>query len=79
VADVLSYLKGLKPRGMIGAAFGSYGWGGEAVGQVAEILSAMKVELVGDGMKVKYVPDGEALSQCFALGGEVAEELKKRV
>ena len=79
VADVLSYLKGLKPRGMIGAAFGSYGWGGEAVGQVAEILSAMKVELVGDGMKVKYVPDGEALSQCFALGREVAEELKKRV
>jgi flavorubredoxin len=28
VAEFLSYFKGLKPRGKIGAAFGSYGWGG---------------------------------------------------
>ncbi|MBU1741636.1 MAG: flavodoxin domain-containing protein, partial [Proteobacteria bacterium] len=31
VADVLTYIKGLKPAGRIGAAFGSYGWSGEAV------------------------------------------------
>jgi len=31
MADLLSYMKGLKPRNKIGAAFGSYGWSGEAV------------------------------------------------
>ena len=31
VADLLCYLKGLKPKNKIGAAFGSYGWSGEAV------------------------------------------------
>ena len=77
VADVLSYIKGLKPPNLIGAAFGSYGWSGEAVGQIADALGEMKVEVVGEGIKAKYVPDAESLSRCFALGGEIAERLGK--
>lgn len=78
IADVLTYLKGLKPRNLIGAAFGSYGWSGEAIEEVKEILTAMKVELVGDALKVKYVPDKDALAQCHSLGKLVAEKLKEK-
>ena len=78
VADALCYLKGLKPRGLIGAAFGSYGWSGEAVGQIEEALEAMKVELVGDGIKVRYVPDEESLSQCLSAGRGIAERLSAK-
>lgn len=78
VADVLTYLKGLKPQNLIGAAFGSYGWSGEAVGHVEEILSAMKIELVGESIKARYVPDDDALDKCFSLGKLVADELAKR-
>jgi flavorubredoxin len=67
IADVLTYLKGLKPRNLIGAAFGSYGWSGEAIEEAKEILAAMKVELIGDALKVKYVPDAAALAQCHSL------------
>jgi flavorubredoxin len=77
VADALTYLKGLKPRNLIGAAFGSYGWSGEAVGQVEDVLRGMKVELVGEGVKAKYVPDDDALAQCYSLGTVVAERLKE--
>lgn len=77
VADALTYLKGLKPRNLIGAAFGSYGWSGEAVGQVEDVLRGMKVELVGESVKAKYVPDDEALGQCHSLGMLVAERLKE--
>jgi flavorubredoxin len=77
VADALTYLKGLKPRNLIGAAFGSYGWSGEAVGQVEEVLRGMKVDLVGESIKVKYVPDDEALGRCYSLGMLVAERLKE--
>ena len=77
VADALTYLRGLKPRNLIGTAFGSYGWTGEAVGQIKDVLSAMKVELVGEGIKVRYVPDDDALAQCFSLGSLVAAELSK--
>jgi len=75
IADVLTYLKGLKPRNLIGAAFGSYGWSGEAVSQVNDALQAMNVELVSEGLRVKYVPDAHALAECRALGTVVAEKL----
>jgi flavorubredoxin len=78
VADTLTYLKGLKPRNLIGTAFGSYGWSGEASVQVKDVLSSMKVELIGDDIKVRYVPDSDALAQCFSLGSLVAKELIKR-
>jgi flavorubredoxin len=77
VADALTYLKGLKPRNLIGAAFGSYGWSGEAVGQVEDVLRGMKVELVGESIKAKYVPDDEALARCYSQGMLVAEKLRE--
>jgi len=78
VADTLTYLKGLKPKNMVGATFGSYGWSGEAVKQMTEMLRAMKVEMVDEGIKVRYVPDGDALAQCRSLGQRVAESLAEK-
>ncbi len=75
VSDLLTYLRGLKPRRLIGAAFGSYGWGGEAVGQIEEALKAMQVELAADGLKVRYVPDRDALSRCSEYGRQLAGKL----
>ena len=75
VADVLTYLRGLKPQGLAGAAFGSYGWNGVAVGQINQILKDMKVDLVSEGINVKYVPDEKALIHCFKLGKQIGERL----
>ena len=77
VADVLSYAKGLRPKNLIGAAFGSHGWSGEAVGQIEEILEAMKVELVAEGLRVEYVPTGQDLMKCRGLGEEVGRRLRE--
>ncbi len=77
VADALTYLKGLKPRNLIGAAFGSYGWSGESVRQLNDVLREMKVELVSEGINVKYVPDNDALAQCYSLGSLVAKKLNE--
>ena len=75
VADVLSYLKGLKPQNLIGTAFGSYGWSGESVGLIREVLDGMGVTAAGEDLKIKYVPDASSLARCFALGTTVAEKL----
>jgi flavorubredoxin len=79
IADILVYIKGLRRTGLIGAAFGSYGWGGEAVKQIEEALTAMKVEIIADGIKAKYVPDTDDLQKCFDMGLQIAEELKKKL
>ena len=75
VADVLTYLKGLKPRNLIGAAFGSYGWSGEAVGQINGLLREMNVKLVSEGVKARYVPGTDALAECRLLGELVGKTL----
>jgi flavorubredoxin len=75
MADVLTYLKGLKPKNLIGAAFGSYGWSGESAGQVQEYLAAMKVDLVSEPIKAKYVPDDAVLKACYDLGKAISARL----
>ena len=60
-----------------GAVFGSYGWSGEAVGQLRDILKKMKVELLGE-IKADYMPDDEALARCRALGETIAARLKEK-
>jgi flavorubredoxin len=61
LADILTYMKGLKPRHKIGAAFGSYGWSGEAVKLIEKQLQDMQMETAAPGLKVQYVPDSQTL------------------
>ena len=75
IADILVYLKGLKPVGLVGAAFGSYGWSGESIKQLGQLLEEMKVEIAAEPVRVKYVPDGEALAACRELGKAIAKRL----
>ncbi len=76
MADVLSYLKGLKPRSKIGAAFGSYGWAGESIQQVQDALVAMGVSTC-EPVKCQYVPDAAALASAYDLGQKISAKLKE--
>jgi len=79
MADVMTYLKGLKPANLIGAAFGSFGWSGESVRDLEAILKEMKVDIVAEPVSVKHVPGNDVLKKCSELGKTVAAELKKRI
>ncbi|PMP67199.1 MAG: MBL fold metallo-hydrolase [Thermodesulfobacterium geofontis] len=76
VASFVHYMKGLRPRNKIGAAFGSYGWSGESVKLLNEILNEIKAEVVHEGIKIKFAPDRETLKQCEELGKIVAKKIK---
>jgi flavorubredoxin len=79
MADILTYLKGLRPANLLSAAFGSYGWSGEAPGQIMDILKEMKTEAVGEMVRVKHRPDRDVLSACYSLGELIGRELRKKV
>ena len=78
LADFLTYAAGLKPRNLLGLAFGSYGWSGEGVKKVADALTAMGVE-VPDSVKCKYRPDDAALVRCREAATELSTVLRARL
>jgi flavorubredoxin len=78
VSDFLTYMKGLKPQNKIGAAFGSYGWSGEAVKLLNQELDAMKFNRVDPGLKIQYVPDSQGLEACRELANKIAQALPER-
>jgi len=77
VAQFLCYLRGLKPRGKIGAAFGSHGWAGGGVKAVQQELEAAGIELMDSGLAFKFVPDADELQKCADFGRIVAQAIEK--
>lgn len=78
MADVLTYMKGLRPQKLVGAVFGSFGWSGEGVKQAKEYLESFEVEVL-DTMRVKYRPSKQELEQCTEFGKSIATKLKEHV
>ncbi len=73
VGGLLEMIKGLKFTGKTGAAFGSYGWSGESVGQITQALADAGFRVLNDGIKALWLPDEAALAQCEAYGSALAE------
>jgi len=74
MAAALTYLKGLKPTGKMGRAFGSYGWGKGGPEEVNKYLEEMKVDIIGEPLKVQFVPGEDALGECRAAGRDMGEK-----
>ncbi len=79
MADVLTYIKGLKPLNKIGFAFGSCGWSGEGAKQITAELEAMKFDLPVPFIQSKYKPTAEELQKAFDAGFSLAEKLKNSI
>jgi len=63
-------------KGKIGAAFGSYGWSGEAPKLILEILkNRFGVKTVEPELTALYTPNQTKLDECRKLGKRVAEEI----
>jgi flavorubredoxin len=75
IGGLMEMMHGLKFRNKKAAAFGSYGWSGEAVKQISEALGKSGFTVVNDGIKVLWVPDSDAEDKCIAFGEEFARSL----
>jgi len=76
IAGFLEFLKGLKPKSRIAAAFGSYGWSGGAVASIEKELKEGGVEIVQPGIGVKYMPDENELKNLYQFGKDFAAKVK---
>jgi len=63
-------------KGKVGAAFGSYGWSGEAPRLILEILkNKFNMKTIEPSLTVLYTPNQAKLEECRKLGRTVAEKI----
>ncbi|MBR1882626.1 MAG: anaerobic nitric oxide reductase flavorubredoxin [Muribaculaceae bacterium] len=75
IAGLLEMARGLKFKKKKAAAFGSFGWSGEAVKMISAHLQEAGFELPIEGLRQQWVPDGDMLDECRKWGHEFAQTL----
>jgi len=75
IAGFLEFLNGLKPKGRLGAAFGSYGWAGGAVANIEKMLKEAGLESAAQSVSARFSPDESDLKRCYEFGAELAKKL----
>lgn len=74
IAGLLEMMRGLKFKKKKAAAFGSYGWSGDAPKIITSSLQGAGFEVVDDGIRTLWVPDSEALNKCREYGVNFAKQ-----
>ncbi len=74
VAGILEEIRGLGFKNKKAAAFGAYGWSGEAVKMMGERLKEGGFTLVNDGLKLLWNPDEEGIAACRSFGSDFAKQ-----
>jgi len=77
ITPICEELKGLRFQNKLGAAFGSYGWSGEALKRMEQCLAEAGITLIRNGIRCKWQPTAEDLEACRAFGRELAEATRK--
>jgi len=65
-------------KAKLGAAFGSYGWSGEAPVMIAEKLRKLGIDVIDPVLRIQYQPTEKDLEECKRLGKDIAIKMKKK-
>jgi len=71
-------LAATNPQGKIGAAFGSYGWSGEAPLMIAEKMREMGMIVLDPILLILNTPTEKDILKCKRLVFDIAEKLKNK-
>jgi flavorubredoxin len=74
-ASIVEMIKGFKFKNKKAAAFGSYGWSGEATKLMTEELEKAGLKMINSGIRELWNPDEEALNRCREFGKTIVEEI----
>jgi len=73
VYKMFALINPLRDKGKKAAAFGSFGWSGEAVKLISGQLSALKLKIVSEGLSSRFVPTGEKGEEFIRFGNNFAQ------
>jgi flavorubredoxin len=73
VAGFIHLMKELKFKGKKAAAFGCYGWSGESVKVINELMANAGLEVVSEGFRNQWNPDADAQISAVEFGKTIAK------
>lgn len=76
ISGLLEMAKGMKFKNKKAAAFGSYGWSGEAVKQLTEKLKDAGFDVVNDGIRSLWVPAADEKNKLIDYGKSFVETIR---
>lgn len=74
IAGYMHFLKGMKPKNRIAVSFGSFGWAGGAVKEIATNLSSFGIEVI-EQVSAKFKPNKEEIEKCYQAGEKLSKVL----
>ena len=74
VYQVFAAINPIRDRGKLAAVFGSYGWSGEGAKIMTSALNNLKLNVLDEGLMVKFTPHCESLQKCFDYGHKYGEK-----
>jgi flavorubredoxin len=75
VYQVFALINPVRDRNKPAAAFGSYGWSGEAARIMTSAMRNLKLDVVDDGLMIKFTPHNEVLKKCEDYGRLFGEKM----
>lgn len=72
ILNLIANLVFLNMKGKPASVFGSYGWSGEAIKTVQDILASMKLKVAPEPIRVRMAPSEADLAACVEFGRKFA-------
>lgn len=76
ILQLIANLVVLNVKGKPASVFGSYGWSGEAIKTVQDILTSMRLKVSPEPVRVRMSPSAADLAACVEFGKKFAEILQ---
>ena len=77
IYKLFAVISPIRDKGKLAAAFGSYGWSGEAVQIIESQLKNLKLKIALDGLSEKFYPYNGKSNNLFEFGRKFGEALLK--
>ena len=68
----------IRDKGKPAAAFGSFGWSGEAVNIIEDHLRNLKLRVVKEGKRARFLPNNKEADMLVRFGEEFVQELEEK-
>lgn len=75
IYKLFSVVNPIRDRGKLAAAFGSYGWSGEAVGIIESNLRGLKFKVIQEAISSKFFPHEQKAQDFINFGKCFAEQM----